>query len=105
MQSIAMIALIAACSGTQTGDDDTMPPPGSSGVGVVTRTYVDPTRPTLANGDAPMKSQRTLVTEIWYPAPPATPGPETANAPLASGGPFPLVVFVHGSLSNRRQST
>jgi predicted dienelactone hydrolase len=80
-----------------------MPP--AFGVGVTTRTFVDTSRPTPANGDAPMKPQRTLVTEIWYPAPASTPSPETMDAPLSPGGPFPLVVFVHGSLSNRRQST
>ncbi len=82
-----------------------MMPPATYGVGVTTRTYVDTSRPTPANGTAPMMPQRTLTTEIWYPAPLGTPGPETKNAPLASGGPFPLVVFVHGSSGSRRQST
>src|SRR5262245_13006042 len=101
MKSIAITALIAAC-GTSTGDT---PPPTGNGVGVVTRSYVDTSRPTPANGTAPAKPQRDLTTEIWYPAAAGTAGPETTGAQLASGGPFPLVVFVHGSLSGRRQST
>jgi alpha-beta hydrolase superfamily lysophospholipase len=111
MRSIAIALALAACGrgGTGTGDDNTggdaMSPPSGLGVGVTTRTYVDTSRPTPANGLADPKPSRTLVTEIWYPAPAGTAGPETMTAPLASGGPFPLVVFVHGSLSNRRQST
>lgn len=120
MKSIPAIAVIAACSGGGTNpgtdndasiprdvaaSDTTVMPPATYAVGVTTRTYVDTSRPTPANGTAPMMPQRTLTTEIWYPAPIGTPGPETMNAPLASGGPFPLVVFVHGSNGWRRQST
>lgn len=110
--------MIAACHGGTNAAPDSDPavadaamsdgaalPPPTFGVGVVTRTYVDTTRPTPANGPAPMLPQRTLATEIWYPAPAATPRPETTNAPLAASGPFPLVVFVHGSGGMRRQST
>jgi pimeloyl-ACP methyl ester carboxylesterase len=83
-------------------------------VGVTTRTFVDTTRPTPANGTAPAQTSRTLVTEIWYPAAlledggaddagagsgaPITP---TRDVPIASGGPYPLVLFVHGSSSSR----
>ena len=79
-------------------------------VGVTTRTFVDPTRPTPANGTAPAQTSRTLVTEIWYPAGPAEDGgaddavapiTPTRDVPIASGGPFPLVLFVHGSSSSR----
>jgi dienelactone hydrolase len=46
-----------------------------------TRTFVDATRPTSANGSFPGAPDRTLPVSFWYPD-----GP----------GPFPLVVFSHG---------
>jgi len=51
---------------------------------------------------------RTLTTSIWYPAP-AGSGPVAStgvtNAPLdASGGPYPLVLFSHGSCGYPQQS-
>jgi predicted dienelactone hydrolase len=52
---------------------------------------------------------RTLLTSIWYPAPPGS-GPIAGsggvnNAPLdPSGGPYPLVLFSHGSCGIPRQS-
>src|SRR5580765_5928473 len=84
MRSIAIVLLVAC------GMTSHMDPPGSFGVGVQTKTFIDTSRPTPAHGLAPLSPQRKLVTEIWYPAAPGTPGPETANAPIASGGPFPL---------------
>ena len=75
-------------------------------VGVTTRTFVDMSRSTPANGTAAAQSSRTLVTEIWYP----TTDPNGLTSPvrdaaLAPGGPYPLVFFVHGSSSGRLLST
>jgi dienelactone hydrolase len=50
-------------------------------VATTTRTFVDSTRSTSANGDAPGAPNRTLATSFWYPDAPGT---------------FPLVVFSHG---------
>jgi len=44
--------------------------------------FVDPSRPTPALDDYPGSSSRQLPTTVWYPS--------------DGGGPFPLVVFVHG---------
>jgi pimeloyl-ACP methyl ester carboxylesterase len=89
-------------AGTDAETVDAGPP-----VGVTTRTWVDTTRPTPANGTAPAQSSRTLVTEIWYPLsivePPGT--TTVRDAPLAAGGPYPLVLFVHGSSADRTQYT
>jgi predicted dienelactone hydrolase len=74
--------------------------PSFAVVGVTTRTFVDPTRPTPANGTAAAQTSRTLVTEIWYPTL-ATGISPVRDAPIAPGGPFPLVFFVHGSGSSR----
>ncbi len=67
------------------------PPPGpltpqTTGVthAVSTRqyTFTDTSRPTPAFGSYPGSSSRRLPTTVWYPS--------------DGGGPFPLVVFVHG---------
>src|SRR3990172_4593633 len=66
-------------------------------VGVKTVTFVDASRPTPANGTFPGAPQRTLVTEIWYPALAAG-----RDAPVdLSGAPYPIVVHSHGFLDNR----
>lgn len=77
------------------------------GVGVTTRTLVDPSRPTPANGTAAERPDRTLVTTIIYPTAPlgAVQRPPRADvvpeavvdaAPDTADGPYPLVVFAHG---------
>lgn len=68
-----------------------------------TITYV---KDSVANPGNP----RTLPTEIWYPAPPGSAPISAAtggvdDAPLdASGGPYPLVLFSHGSCGTPLQS-
>jgi dienelactone hydrolase len=86
------LAVGAPGAGAQTDD--------SYAVGVVHRTFVDRSRETAANGDAPASPQRSLDTTIYYPAagtPAADPAiaPATEDAPPADG-PFPLLVFAHG---------
>jgi predicted dienelactone hydrolase len=77
--------------------------PGEFGVGRETATFRDQSRPTDKNGEYPGDPSRTLVTEIWYPIRESTGTAEIKGAPLA-GGTFPLVVFCHGFMGNRRQS-
>jgi predicted dienelactone hydrolase len=75
------------------------------GVGVQTVTLVDSSRPTAANGTYPGAPDRTLVTQIWYPATPNQ-GGEQLNAPVApTGGKFPLIVRAHGFSAFRTDST
>ena len=70
-------------------------------VGTAVEVYVDRTRLTSPNGDFPGAPERTLVTEIWYPAQ-GDPGPDPGAsslpgaAPDRSRGPYPVVVFAHG---------
>lgn len=71
--------------------------PGTYAVGRFEETFVDRTRHTQRNGTARAKPERTLRTLVLYPAhglPKAALAP-TGTAPLA--GPWPLVVFSHGS--------
>jgi pimeloyl-ACP methyl ester carboxylesterase len=99
------------CSRSSAPASDTSDGGGDAGVvvpvGITTRTWVDTSRPTPANGTAPAQPSRTLVTDIWYPTSAAgSSGTSTIeNAPLAPGGPYPLVLFVHGSSSGRDTST
>lgn len=76
------------------------PAPGPYAVGTLTQAFVDTSRPTAAQGGAPGKPSRTLVTTVLYPAvgpAGASPAPRP-NAPAdVAAGPFPLVVFAHGS--------
>src|SRR4029453_19518247 len=45
----------------------TVAPVGAYAVGVTSKTFVDSTRPTDANGRAPALPTRTLLTAIYYP--------------------------------------
>ena len=78
--------------------------PEASGPFAVGSTTISFVRPSSTTGEP-----RQLTTAIWYPAPAGTSGKMVAggveNAPLAGGGPFPLLVFSHGSCSLPQQST
>jgi len=71
--------------------------PGPFAVGVSTYTFVDTSRPTMPNGTFPGAPERTLVTEVWYPATIAG-----RDMPFDdSSAPYPLVIHSHGFLDNR----
>jgi len=71
--------------------------PGSYPVGVQTFTFVDASRPTDPNNEYPGAPDRTLVTEVWYPATVAG-----RDAPVdVAGGPYPVVIQSHGFLDSR----
>ena len=110
----ALALALVACSSaakhpplpTALPTDGAPPVPRHFAVGVTSRTFVDRARDTPANGKAPASPQRTLATEIWYPADAPARAPETRDAPLlAAAGAAPLVLFVHGSSGYSRQST
>src|SRR5580700_4654147 len=108
--SLVLVVGSAGCSKSSatTPDAGTEVPSSDAGnvddagvpVGVTTRTWIDTTRPTPQNGSAPAQSSRTLVTNVWYPTS-AQQGTAVPDAPLAPGGPYPLVLFVHGSSGSR----
>jgi predicted dienelactone hydrolase len=70
--------------------------PGPRAVGVRTVTLVDASRVTPAHAGIAAQPTRTLVTRVWYPADGPAAQPPVTDAPLAAGGPFPLVVNSHG---------
>jgi dienelactone hydrolase len=66
-------------------------------VGTTTRTFVDSSRTTSANGSFVGAPTRTLPTEFWYPAQGTAGGDGAADAtPDKDHGPYPLVLFAHG---------
>ena len=70
--------------------------PGPYAVGVRSLALVDSSRQTSAHNGLAALPSRALPTQIWYPASgPAGEAP-IPDAPLASGGPFPLVANSHG---------
>ena len=92
------------CSSGGSDAGGTSPTPASTAVvvhdhavGRVTRTFVDPSRPTPANRAVPARSDRTLQTTIFYPAEGPSGGAATLDAPAdTSAGPYPFVVLSHG---------
>lgn len=87
-----LLARLAGCS-----DGDTSFGTGPYAVGVHEYVFVDESRATPANGDAPAESTRTLLTRVYYPAEGSLADSETRDAPmLVREGPFPLIVFSHG---------
>ncbi len=65
---------------------------GPYAVGSREFSFVDTSRPTNANRDAPAKPERTFLTTIWYP--------ESAETDISD---HPLIVHSHGILSNRNE--
>ncbi len=51
--------------------------------------FVDDSRPTMANGDAPASAQRSLPVTVW--------------TPIGSGDALPLVVYSHGFTGSRHE--
>jgi dienelactone hydrolase len=75
----------------------TVAPVGTYAVGVMSKTFVDTTRPTDANGRAPALPTRTLLTAIYYPAEGTPSDKPVANATInRKRGPYPLILFTHG---------
>lgn len=112
--SIALLAMLVGCStepaprapnacipdaagSAWTLDDATAP--GPFAVGTHDETFVDDTRSTPAHGTFAGAPTRTLVTSMWYPATAAG-----ADTPVASGGPFPVVLYSHGFMSTRKEN-
>ncbi len=97
---VAVMAVVAAlavgCGGGEEASDSASDP--QFAVGTRFETFLDTSRGTDAKGDQPSKRTRTLETVTYYPAAGEPGGDPAPAAPPARGrGPFPLVVFSHGS--------
>jgi dienelactone hydrolase len=75
---------------------------GPHGVATIEITFDDPARPIVQTALHPAAQSRTLVTTIYYP----TGGRSTllGSSALASGAPFPLVMYSHGYSSGRNEA-
>lgn len=90
-----VVALVSGCSRSDDAEDTSAV---GHAVGTRLETLIDTTRPTDALGDAPGKPSRTLETLVYYPAEGRSGGDPVRDAPAAATGrPFPLIVFSHGS--------
>jgi dienelactone hydrolase len=73
---------------------------GTFGVGQISETFVDPSRPTNPNGTFPGAPNRTLLTAIYYPTTRPPTDKATPDAPFNTAhGPYPLILFSHGVLA------
>lgn len=73
---------------------------GPYAVGTHEETFVDSTRGTPAHGTYAGDTMRTLLTSIWYPA-----AANGVDAQIATGGPFPIVMYSHGFSSMRAENS
>jgi fermentation-respiration switch protein FrsA (DUF1100 family) len=99
----SLALLVAGCGGGDGGGDGASDSGSDARFGVGTRfeTFLDTSRGTDAKGDEPGKRTRTLETLVYYPAA-GTAGraggePQPGAPAAAARGPFPLIVFSHGS--------
>ena len=65
-------------------------------------TFEDKSRAVPATAKQPGAPSRTLVTTVYYPS--SGPAPLLGTPPLASGGPFPMLMYSHGYSSNRGEA-
>jgi dienelactone hydrolase len=105
---VSLLAVLAGCG--DDGESSAAQPPiptsrqlteaGPYAVGSYDVALVDRSRPTQPNGTFPGLAERRLPTTVWYPSEANASGSPPAIA--QRGGPFPLVIYAHGFLGNRR---
>ena len=95
--ALAVAVGLFGCGGG--GADDSKGPAQEATFAVGSRSemLVDRSRPTNATADSEARPQRTFETLVTYPAAGSPGRPPSSGAPASPGGPFPLVVFSHGS--------
>jgi hypothetical protein len=94
---LLLLGGIVAC-----GDDAALDTQGPYRVGTRSVTFVDHTRGTPAFGASPAQMERTVVTDLWYPAEGEPDAGPVADARPADG-PFPVIVFNHGQQGEPQQ--
>lgn len=101
-----VLSVVLSFAALTSGCGDSVPSPARGPFAVGTRqvTFVDDDRPTPSFGGQPERPERTVVTDLWYPAEGTSSGKPQADAPPADG-PFPLVVFNHGQQGEPQQYT
>ena len=104
--SLVVAVVLASCGSSTTAPAKRPAATGPFAVGSVTHTFVDTSRPTMAHGGATAQASRALVTDIFYPAT-GQPGPvpHPGAAAERAVGPFPLVVYAHGTGGSKAETT
>ncbi len=77
---------------------------GDYGIGVKRITFVDPSRTIKAGAGFAGSPDRRLDVIVWYPAA-AKPGAAVDDAPPAQRGPWPLVIYSHGTFGQPDNAT
>ena len=115
MRLLAMLLLVG-CPSVEPAPPAAVDPPtsdltlgwwtasGHLGVGVTTSTLIDTSRATPEHADQPALPERTLTTEVWYPAEVGGSEQAVRDQPVLEG-PHPLVVWGHGFMSDRLDHT
>jgi len=95
--TFAIVSTVAVCRGEGAAFARTVAQ-RTHAVGVLTETFVDSSRSTVAWGPDSQEPTRTLVTTILYPAAGSfsSAPPRPGAVPARGEGPYPLVVFAHG---------
>lgn len=76
-------------------------------LGLARELFIDTSRATKASPPFEGASDRRLDTWIWYPAEGAddADGPPVLDAPLGKGGPWPLLIYSHGTYGRPDNAT
>lgn len=77
---------------------------GAAAVGMAREVFIDATRPTQASPPFQGAGERRLDTWIWYPAGSGS-DESQRDAPLAEGGPWPLIIYSHGTYGRPDNAT
>jgi dienelactone hydrolase len=100
MVAASVVVAPAAPAARRDGRAARVPAIGTYTVGRVEQTFVDASRPTMANNDFPGAPRRTLHTTIYYPARGRPRDPVAPDAtPDRKHGPYPLILYSHGNNS------
>lgn len=95
---VVLALVMAALSGCGGATRDREAASSSFAVGTRVETFVDASRETEARGEVPGHPSRTLETFVYYPSEGRAGGSPAPDAPPATAkGPFPLIIFSHGS--------
>lgn len=77
----------------------------SVALGLAREVFIDASRPTKASPPFKGAPDRRLDTWIWYPAAAGTVGGPVLDAPLGEGGPWPLIIYSHGTYGRPDNAT
>jgi predicted dienelactone hydrolase len=97
--AVPLAVIVASCAVTRGGVHA-----AEAGIGLAREVFVDAARPTKASPPFAGAPDRRLDTWIWYPAAAADEEP-VADAPVATGGPWPLILYSHGTYGRPDNAT